>query len=501
MSKKSVRAAELPRNPLLYQINTRVWLREQGWKSMVDVPDSILDGWAERFDILWLMGVWMPSVKGRQLAQSSSGLAEEMRKALPDVTPEDVVSSPYAVRDYRVSPLLGGDRALAALRERLHRRGIRLMLDLVPNHVARDHPWVLAHPERFVQGTPSDHSRTPQNYYKAKTDDGMKIFAHGKDPYFDGWSDTVQINIFSARMRKSMIDLLLALGRVCDGVRCDMAMLLLNSVFKNTWKNKAGEIPSTEFWQDAISAVKSRYPGFVFLAESYWDMEDQLQQLGFDFTYDKKLYDRLRLADAEPIRLHLCADPAFHSRSARMIENHDELRAAAVFEGPKGRAAALLSYALPGMRFFHEGQFEGRRVKVPVQLCRRVPEPPDQGISLFYEQLLKTLSTDVLKNGSWQMLDSLPAWDGNFSHVRIFAFWWQKGGETRMAVVNFASDPSQAYVRVPLPRDAGENIRFKDLFSSRFYDRNSDEVRNRGMYLAMPGFDIHLFQVVPVGIS
>lgn len=491
----------LPKHPRLYEINTRVWLREQRLKSLADVPDKILEFWASNFDGVWLMGVWMPSVKGRQVAESHAGLAAEMRALLPDLTPEDVVSSPYAVREYKVSPVLGGDAALAALRRRMQDRGLRLMLDLVPNHVARDHPWVSAHPEWFVQGTKSDLDREPQNYFRAKTKTGMSILAHGKDPYFDGWSDTVQINIFSPAMRGAMKDLLMKLAGVCDGVRCDMAMLLLNRIFKQTWRNKAGDPPPAEFWREAISEVKCRHPEFIFLAEVYWDLEGELQELGFDYTYDKKLYDLLRLDDPAPVRAHLCAAPEFQAGSARMIENHDELRAAAVFEWPKSVAAAVLTYCVPGLRFFHEGQFEGRRAKVSVQLRRRKKETPDARAGIFYKNILSALSADVMKNGNWQMLESLQAWPGNFSHQRLFAFWWQAGPQTRLAVVNFAADPSQAYVRVPVAPGIGSDVRFRDLLSDRFYDRNSDEVRSRGLYLAMPGFDAHLFQIEPAKSS
>ncbi|OGH59098.1 MAG: hypothetical protein A3G34_02100 [Candidatus Lindowbacteria bacterium RIFCSPLOWO2_12_FULL_62_27] len=485
----------LPRHPRLYEINTRVWLRENRWKTLADVPDPVVDAWAGRFDIVWLMGVWWPSVKGRQLAQTHQGLAAEFRAALPDVTPEDVVSSPYAVKDYLVSPALGGDDALADLRRRMKQRGLRLMVDLVPNHVARDHPWVSSHPDRFVSGTASDLAREPQNFFKVKTSAGMKILAHGRDPYFDGWQDTVQINIFSAPMRKAMTQLLLKLAACSDGVRCDMAMLLLNQVFKNTWKNKVSDIPPTEFWSDAVSAVKAKFPDFIFLAEAYWDMEAELQGLGFDFTYDKKLYDLLRKGEASHIRQHLKAAAAYQSRSARMIENHDELRAAAVFEGDRARAAALLTFGAPGMRFFHEGQFDGRRIKVPVQLRRRREESADRPTQEFYGRLVAELSADSLKNGEGRMLESLQTWNENSSHQRIFAFWWQDGDRGRLAVVNYAPDPSQAYVKIPLPASSGRSARFKDMLSDRSYDRNVEEVRTRGMYFAMTGYDVHLFEV------
>lgn len=474
-----------------------MWLREHGWKSLADVPPAVLDEWVERFDIIWLMGVWMPSMKGRRLAQNHSGLAQEIREALPDVAPEDVVSSPYAVMDYTVSSTLGGDAALAQFRKRLHDRGLRLMLDLVPNHVALDHPWVSAHPDLFVQGTAADMALQPKNYFRAKTAKGMKIFAHGRDPYFDGWQDTVQVNIFSPQMRAAMTELLMTLGSMCDGLRCDMSMLLINRIFKKTWNNKVVDAPETEFWPEAVSAVKKRYPGFIFLAEVYWDLEWEMQHLGFDFTYDKKLYDLLRDNLPLPVRLHLKAAPEFQARSARMIENHDEKRAAFVFSPPRTRTAAIITYSVPGLRFFHEGQFEGRRVKVPVQLRRRQNETLDPGLSAFYEKFLSVLSEEVLRNGNWQMLDCVQAWQNNFSHGRMFAFWWQLGPECRMAVVNDAADPSQCHVPIPSSAPNAVTLRFKDILSDRVYDRDRADVQGKGMYFDMGGYDAHFFRVLP----
>ena len=99
-----------------------------------------------------------------------------------------------------------------------------------------------------------------------------------------------------------------------------------------------------------ISAVKKKHKGFLFVAEAYWDLEWELQQQGFDFCYDKKLYDRLEHSNAESIRLHLCADLSYQGKLVRFIENHDEPRAATSFPEAKQRAAALTMATLPGMK-------------------------------------------------------------------------------------------------------------------------------------------------------
>ena len=143
-----------------------------------------------------------------------------------------------------------------------------------------------------------------------------------------------------------------------------------------------------DYWPTVIPAIKSRHPDFVFAAEAYWDLEFALQQQGFDFCYDKRLYDRLSHEDAASVGLHVRADLAYQSRLLRFVENHDEPRAAAAFAGPKARAAAVVSSTLPGARLFHDGQFEGRTVRVPVFLSRRPNEAPDPETRDLYTRVL-----------------------------------------------------------------------------------------------------------------
>ena len=142
----------------------------------------------------------------------------------------------------------------------------------------------------------------------------------------------------------------------CDGVRCDMAMLLLPEVFLKTWGNAAlpsdGAHPTIRrFGPRPSPSVRAAHPDFLFLAEVYWDLEWVLQQQGFTYTYDKRLYDRLRERKAASVRAHLSARLTFRI-IAQLLENHDEKRAAAVFAPEMHRPAAVLTYLTPGLRFF-----------------------------------------------------------------------------------------------------------------------------------------------------
>ena len=217
-----------------------------------------------------------------------------------------------------------------------------------------------------------------------------------------------------------MIGELVKIAGQCDGVRCDMAMLVLPDVFERTWGQRA-----PLFWPTATQRVRERVPGFLFMAEVYWDLEWTLQQQGFDYAYDKRLYDRLRERHARPVREHFHAGLDYQNKLARFLENHDEPRAAATFPPGVHEAAAVITFLSPGLRFFHQGQFEGRKKRISPHLGRAPDEPVDPELRQFYDRLLAVLRQPVVRDGQWQLLECAPAWDGNWTNDCFVAFAWQ----------------------------------------------------------------------------
>ena len=404
---------------------------------------------------------------------------------------EDIAGSGFAISSYTVHSALGGDAALARLRERMRKRGLRLMLDFVPNHMATDHPWVEQHPDHFVHGSEIDLSRSPQNYTRVTTSRGPVLLAHGRDPYFDGWPDTLQLDYANPGTQAAMIAELGKISGQCDGVRCDMAMLILPEVFERTW----GRRPEP-FWPNAIASVRQQHPEFLFMAEVYWDMEWTMQQQGFDYAYDKRLYDRLREGPAQAVRDHLRAGLDYQNRLARFLENHDEPRAAATFRPGVQEAAAVITYLGPGLRFFHQGQFEGRVKRISPHLVRGPNEPVNTTIAQFYHRLLDLLRRPVVREGEWQLLECTPAWEGNTSCDALIASAWQDSGDTRLMVsVNYADHQSQCYVRLPFAGLAGGTWRLSDLLGTAQYDRDGNDLQSHGLYLDVPPWHCHVFEI------
>jgi glycosidase len=247
-----------PARPVIYEINTWVWLNDlsQQYKRAITlgtVPEEQWDAIASlNVDAVWLMGVWERSPEGICIANENAGLQADFRNALPDYTAADNVGSGYCVHRYSVDEHLGGPKGLATARQMLGQRGLRLILDFVANHLAPDHPWVFEHPEYFVQGTQEDLERAPVTFFKA----GRTVIANGRDPYFPPWPDVAQLNAFSPSLRQAVIETLNSIAGQCDGMRCDMAMLLINSIFERTWGGRVGEPPPEEYW--SVYPKKSR---------------------------------------------------------------------------------------------------------------------------------------------------------------------------------------------------------------------------------------------------
>lgn len=491
--------------PSLYQINTRVWLRELSdllgrAATLANIPDAFLDQVAALgFDYVWFLGLWQTGPAGRQVSLSHPEWLQEFRAALPDFTEADVSGSPFAVTGYTLHRDFGQEADLFSLKERLRARGLKLIVDFVPNHTAPDHPWVKQHPEFYVQGSPADLEREPHNYRRVETGRGSLILAHGRDPYFAGWPDTFQVNYRHPGLREAMSQVLLLLAEVADGVRCDMAMLVLPEVFLSTWGERslptAGSPPVDEpFWPETIGRVKAKNPGFIFMAEVYWDLEWELMQQGFDYCYDKKLYDRLLAQDAGAVRSHLWADLAYQNKLARFLENHDEPRAASDFLPPLHQAAAVLTYLTPGLRFFHEGQFEGRRTKVSMHLGRRPEEPVDSVLQEFYRNLLACLKRPEIRQGRWRLLEVHPAWDGNHTWDRFLAFVWEGEAQQRLLiVVNYGPSQGQCHVGWPFVDMKEIKVTLKDLMHEARYEWEVDALLYRGLYVDLPAWGFHVF--------
>lgn len=462
MSTQSAPPVSLPPNPVILEVNTWPWLtrlagsgegtvRSDTPLSLAAVPEHEWDRIAgSGVDAVWLMGVWTRSVAGVAIALDDDGLVSTFREALPDFISEDVVGSPYCVKEYTVDERLGGADGLAIARAALARRGVGLILDFVPNHVAVDHAWVTHHPSWFVLGGRDDLQARPKEFVTA----GEVVIANGRDPHFPPWTDVAQLNVFEPRLRAQLVATVASIAAQCDGVRCDMAMLVTNAIFARTWGHRVGPPPSTELWPALIATIRADHPDFQFIAETYWDTERLLVEQGFDLCYDKPLYDALAHRHSD-VRALLSADAAFGPRLLRFIENHDEARAAVVF-GARQRAAAIAALTLPGGRLVHDGQQTGARIRLPVQLGRFPVEPEDRQLIHFYRVLLQLVAEEVFHTGNWSLW-APPGADADATSV--LGWTWTLDADVRLVLVNLADTEATVVIDIPLaqPRRLGDH--------------------------------------------
>ena len=440
------------------------------------------------------MGIWKTNPAMAKKYCFEDFLVKSYDRALKDWKEEDVAGSPFAIDEYIVNPGFGDFDILGELKEKLNSFGLKLFLDFVPNHFSAGSKLINSNPEIFLQSDEEMFSRDNHTFFKPVN--SKKIFAHGRDPFFPAWQDTIQVNYISPEAIAYMIDTLIKIAHYCDGVRCDMAMLLLSNIFYNTWRgviNKLGFLkPDREFWQIAIRRVKEQFPNFIFIAEAYWDLEWTLQQLGFDFTYDKKLTDRLHWGNVEDIKSHLLADLDYQNKSVRFIENHDEERAVTLFGKHRSKASAVIAGTIPGMHLYHNGQFEGRRIKLPVQLSREPVESVNECLQNFYDKLLLITKEEIFHKGKWKLLNTLPVWNNNTTNSNMLAWIWSFSNANRLIVVNYSDIKSQCRIKFDV-KDYDESFEIFDLLNNNSYFRSTEEVSKMGLFVELQPYQSHIF--------
>jgi hypothetical protein len=478
-------------HPHLYEISTWPWLerlslREGRRVTLCDVPPAEWDGLAERgFHLVYLMGVWRRSPLGREIALQDPVLRGELDRALPGWTDADVVGSAYSVQEYEPDARMGGWHGLGCARRELNRRGMRLIVDFVTNHTGFDHPWVTESPDRYVLGTDEQARATPEDFRRV----GDVWIACGRDPFFPPWHDVGQLNYFNPETRSAMIQVLQRIAEHCDGVRCDMAMLVLNDIFDRTWYRivrARWPQPDREFWPEATRTV----PDLLYLAEVYWDLEWTLQEMGFHYTYDKRLLDRVQGASPAELRAHLAAEAPFRDRLARFLENHDEPRSAAALERRLPAAATLLA-TLPGLRFYFDGQLEGRRVRTPVQLGRWVDEPPDERIRDLYRRLLTVSAMPLFHEGEWTLLDVAGAGDDSFTS--LIAYRWRHEDRLAVMVANVGDGTASGHVSIASELPPKQVFDVRDILADAVYTWERTGLAEHGLYVRLPAGGAHLF--------
>ncbi len=470
----------------LYELNIRTWANERATElgrdaTLDDLPDTWLEHLAEHgFTWLYLMGVWPTGERSRAASLADVALRQYLVSVLPGSTDADICGSPLAPAAYTCDGKLGGDDALERLRDRARSFGLALMLDFMPNHVGLDHPWLVEHPDWFVRGDDGCVVREPEAWVQV----GGQVFAHGRDPFFAPWRGTVQLDYANPAVHDAMIALAADIAARCDGLRCDVAMLLLPDVFSGTWRRQC-----QPFWKRCLDEVRALHPGTLFMAEVYWNREYELQQAGFDFTYDKILYDRLLSGESESIKAHLRAGHDYQGHCVRFLENHEEQRAAARFpNADHHRGALFLTGMAPGMLLCHFGQEDGRALHSSLHTRRRPPEAGSDAHRRAYKDLLRLLGEPARQDGSWSLCES------RSGGPLLGMLWTLQAHHSLLVVVNASWGHATGHLDLgPL---AGRDLQLQDVFGQTAACAVEASVLQReGLRLELPPWGTLAFRI------
>ncbi|EAY12492.1 Alpha amylase, catalytic domain containing protein [Trichomonas vaginalis G3] len=474
---------EITTRPYLYGLSKKIGKQVKTFK---DIPESEFKSWKDKgFQWIWFMGVWQVGEFGPHHDRTDPGLKEAFNHHLPGWTDEDVIGSPYSITEYKLNKELGTEADLKWLRQKLHSYGMKLMVDFVPNHSACDAPEIKTKPNFYI--------RCPQGENPDKSKYLENGIAFGCGMWCSPWTDVAQYNYADLKFRKHQITVLKYIASVADGCRCDMAHLIINDEFCNYWQKELVSWgyakPSTEFWEEAISAVKKQYPDFKFMAESYGDVLGKLHHYGFDWAYDKDPLDKLYAHDMDGYQHYIANHSAeFFSKTAHFTENHDEPRTVEKFWDwhPAAMCAAATLLTLPGVRFFFQDQWLGYKNRIAVHLRRAVDEEPKPHIVEFYNVLFEVLKKDALQNGKFQQL-----WVNGSSTIPCWK--WSTDKQNIIIAANFGENKTGGYCVINDFPGNGE-VEIKELFSGEIYKRNAEEIRSSGLIIVLEQYQVQIFE-------
>ena len=475
-------------HPYVYEISTRPWLYELSKKygksitKLKDIPTEEFDSFAENgVDIVWMMGIWKLGEYGVEYDRNRT-----YENYLPDWTVEDVIGSPFAITEYVCNPELGEDDDILNLRIELNIRGIKLMLDFVPNHSAHDNELAYNDPYMFIRAPTgiTDESRfSPRG------------IAFGSDIGHKPWKDVIQYNYWEYKTIQIMKDNFLKVLTLADAARCDRAYLILNDVFEDAWKAELNAYsyirPNTEFWSYAIQEGRNINPNAILLAESYDEKySKKLLELGFNYVYNKDLLDKIVISAKDVKEYMKSKNSTFLDTACNFVENHDELRIAFKTgdDYKKAMAAGTLAATFGGMIFVNHGQWEGKKKNLDVHLRRATYESDNLIVKDYYKKLSKVLREPAFRSSNFYFVDNMTGGkkDDFIAYIR------EEGDNHYIVIVNYSSSQGCAYV--PIHNIKGYRYcLIHEALSNQEYIKTVKDAKN-GMFVCLDAWETQIFQ-------
>ena len=433
---------------------------ENGCGTFNDIDNTALDAIKDLgFTHIWLTGIL-------EHASESTGTH-------PDIT-KGRAGSPYAVTDYHaVDPDLGTMADFEQLVDRIHGKGMKVIIDFIPNHLARQNkgfdPCNFYYCEGQAFVSPRRVSELPYEEYPAKAT-GNNVFA--PNPSLNDWYDTVKLNYDEHDTWEKMLEILrFWCSKDVDGFRVDMA-----------------EMVTVAFWQWVIAELRKDYQP-IMIAEIYQpDLYKPFLEAGFDYLYDKVgLYNTLERVlceghEAKEISQVWKDLDEMDAHMLRFMENHDEKRLASPqFVG--GAFAALPAVALSALMntgpfMVYNGQESGENAVGDVgysgddgrtsifDYCHMPQhqnwmnfgkfdggqfDETQRKLFGYYRKLLHFRNEHTaISEGKFYDLMWCNPWYMNFDPQFVYAFLRYSESERLLVVVNFnRNEPRDVEVKIP----------------------------------------------------
>ncbi len=477
--------------------HTYVWLSQLSARfgrpihRLDQIPDEALAELAELgITGLWLIGVW-----------ERSRASQRIKQMMGD---PDALASAYSVYDYRVADDLGGEEALESLRARAARFGIRLGADMVPNHMGIDSPWVIYHPDWFIQVPrppfpyrytgpnlswhPAVEIRIEDGYYdhsdaavvfemRDHRDGRTRYIYHGNDGTSIPWNDTAQLNHLLPEVREALIRTILDVARRFPIIRFDAAMTLTQKHYQRLWfpaPGEGGAIPSRtehgmsraeflrhmprEFWREVVERVAAEAPDTLLLAEAFWLLEGYfVRTLGMHRVYNSAFMHMLR--DEKNAAYHklleetLTFDPRILQRYVNFMSTPDEKPAVVQFgKGDKYFGVATLMATLPGLPMFGHGQIEGLAERYGHEFrAPRTDERRDEGFFAEHRRRLAPLLRRRALFAEVHNFRLYPFQTVAGENPDVFAFSNRRGEERALIVYHNRYAETEGQIRLSAP--------------------------------------------------
>ena len=494
----------MPRTVLLAK-STLVWLFQLSQKygreinRLDQIPDEELDELAHRgFTGLWLIGLWERSNASKTIKQWTGN--------------PEAAASAYSLYDYDIAGELGGWDALANLRERAIRRGVRIGSDMVPNHTGIDSRWMIEHPERFLQ---LPYSPYPQynfncgnlsgrddvtvqieaNYFN-RTDAAVvfrridnqtgetRFIYHGNDGTSMPWNDTAQIDFLNPEAREAVIRTIVGVCQQFPIVRFDAAMTLAKRHIQRLWypePGHGGDIASraehaitteefnrripNEFWREVVDRCAEEAPHTLLLAEAFWMMEGYfVRTLGMHRVYNSAFMNMLKNEEnskyRDTIKNTLEFDPEILKRFVNFMNNPDEDTAVAQFgKGDKYFGICTLLVTMPGLPMFGHGQIEGFEEKYGMEYRRSYKDEQPDGylVDRHEREIFSLLKRRYIFSGSADFCLYDFYINGSVNE-NVFAYSNRAGSECALILYNNSYDQTSGWIKegaVAIPQKDG----------------------------------------------